>query len=50
MTGEDGVLAKAARTILSELGLNAPAPTGEDSTDDARVIDAVAAELGSGWV
>ncbi len=50
VTGEDGVLAKAARTILSELGLNAPAPTGEDSSDDARVIDAVAAELGSGWV
>ena len=50
VTGEDGVLAKTARTILSELGLNAPAPTGEDSSDDARVIDAVAAELGSGWV
>ena len=44
------LLAKVARTILSELGLNAPAATGEDSNDDARVIDAVAAELGSGWV
>lgn len=50
VTGEDGVLAKAARTILSELGLNEPAPTGEDATDDARVLDAVSAELGSGWV
>ncbi|KAA8727968.1 beta-ketoacyl synthase N-terminal-like domain-containing protein, partial [Corynebacterium phocae] len=49
VTGEDGVLAKVARQILGELGLNQPAAdTGADA--DTALFDAVEAELGAGWL
>ena len=49
VTGDSGVLAKVARTILSDLGLDAPAQVEDEDEDASRVLDAVAAELGSGW-
>lgn len=48
VTGPDGVLASAARTILDQLGLGAPFATPEASAD-AELIDLVTAELGSDW-
>ncbi|WP_275997192.1 beta-ketoacyl synthase N-terminal-like domain-containing protein, partial [Mycolicibacterium psychrotolerans] len=48
VTGPDGVLASAARTILDQLGLGAPFVT-PDSSADAELIDLVTAELGSDW-
>lgn len=51
VTGEQGVLATTARTILSSLGLSASA--GMDSLDDAdadaALFDLVSQELGSDW-
>lgn len=48
VTGPDGVLATAARTVLHQLGL---APTvDEHESPDTTVLEAVEAELGSGWV
>lgn len=48
VTGPDGVLANAARTILDQLGLSRPVTTPEPSAD-AELIDLVTAELGSDW-
>ncbi|MDY6997920.1 MAG: DUF1729 domain-containing protein, partial [Actinomycetota bacterium] len=48
VTGPDGVLASAARTILDELGLGGPLVTPETAAD-AELIDLVTAELGSDW-
>ncbi|MBX7434886.1 DUF1729 domain-containing protein [Mycobacterium sp. Y57] len=48
VTGPDGVLASAARTILDELGLGAAFTTPDESAD-AELIDLVTAELGSDW-
>ncbi len=48
VTGPDGVLASAARTILGQLGLDTPVSTPEKSTD-AELIDLVSTELGSDW-
>jgi fatty acid synthase len=48
VTGPEGVLASAARTILGQLGLDAPVSAPEKSTD-AELIDLVTAELGSDW-
>ena len=48
VTGANGVLASTARFVLSELGVAAPAvEPGED--ENAAVVAAVAAELGSDW-
>ncbi|CAM5709371.1 hypothetical protein MAUB1S_02648 [Mycolicibacterium aubagnense] len=47
VTGPNGVLAGAARMILSELGLHAPVSV-PDATD-SELIDLVTAELGSDW-
>ncbi len=48
VTGRDGVLASAARTILNQLGLDNAVSTPEASTD-AELIELVTAELGSDW-
>ncbi len=48
VTGRDGVLASAARTILNQLGLDGAVSTPEAATD-AELIDLVTAELGSDW-
>ncbi|MEZ0338789.1 fatty acid synthase subunit beta domain-containing protein [Mycobacterium sp. pV006] len=48
VTGPDGVLASAARTILDQLGLSDAVATPELATD-AELIDLVTAELGSDW-
>ena len=48
VTGRDGVLASAARTILNQLGLDNAVSTPEASTD-AELIDLVTTELGSDW-
>lgn len=48
VTGPDGVLASAARTILDQLGLGDSFATPE-ATADAELIDLVTAELGSDW-
>ncbi len=47
ITGRDGVLAKAARVILSELGLNEQLSAVEAA--DESLVDLVSAELGSDW-
>ncbi len=48
VTGRDGVLASAARLVLSQLGLDdaVSAPTGNPDTE---LIDLVTAELGADW-
>ncbi|ABM14902.1 MULTISPECIES: type I polyketide synthase [Mycolicibacterium] len=48
VTGPDGVLASAARTILDQLGLGNQFVT-PDASADAELIDLVTAELGSDW-
>ncbi|WEV66099.1 type I polyketide synthase [Bifidobacterium sp. ESL0764] len=48
VTGADGVLAKTARFVLDELDIKAPAADA-DEDDDAAVLEAVEAELGSDW-
>lgn len=48
VTGENGVLATAARTVLAQLGLSEPAP--ETPETDNTLFETVEAELGSGWV
>lgn len=48
VTGANGVLAATARFVLNELGVAAPLPQpGED--ENAAVVEAVNAELGSDW-
>ena len=49
VTGSDGVLATAARQVLHQLGLDAPAELGDPDEDGSALVDAVAAELGQGW-
>ncbi len=49
VTGENGVLAAAARGVLKQLGL-AEENYDEAETPDTELFDAVEAELGSGWV
>ena len=48
VTGSNGVLAAAARFVLNELGVAAPAPE-ESEDENAAVVAAVEAELGSDW-
>ncbi|WP_304118142.1 type I polyketide synthase [Mycolicibacterium bacteremicum] len=48
VTGPNGVLANAARTILGQLGLDNPVSAPE-TVSDADLIDLVTAELGSDW-
>ena len=48
ITGRDGVLASAARLVLSQLGLDTKVITPE-TTSDAELIDLVTAELGADW-
>ncbi|MDR7328405.1 type I polyketide synthase [Corynebacterium guangdongense] len=48
VTGENGVLATAARAVLDQLGLT-PAPV-ENEPVDTTVVEAVEAELGANWV
>ncbi|MDO4685049.1 MAG: DUF1729 domain-containing protein [Corynebacterium sp.] len=49
VTGPDGVLAGMARTILNQLGLEAPAPEATGGVDTA-LVEAVEAELGPQWL
>ena len=48
VTGNNGVLASAARLMLGQLGLDNPVSAPEAATD-AELIDLVNAELGSDW-
>ena len=48
VTGFNGVLAATARFVLNELGVAAPAPE-ESEDENAAVVAAVEAELGSDW-
>ena len=48
VTGSNGVLAATARFVLNELGVAAPAPE-ESEDENAAVVSAVEAELGSDW-
>ena len=48
ITGRDGVLASAARLVLSQLGLDPKVATPE-AASDAELIDLVTTELGSDW-
>ncbi|MGB5110672.1 MAG: fatty acid synthase subunit beta domain-containing protein [Mycobacterium sp.] len=48
VTGPNGVLANAARTILGQLGLDSPVSAPE-AVSDADLIDLVTTELGSDW-
>ena len=46
VTGPNGVLASAARLVLSELGLDSPVP--QETVSDSELIDLVTAELDAG--
>ena len=48
ITGRDGVLASAARLVLSQLGLDTKVGT-PTAASDAELIDLITAELGSDW-
>ena len=48
ITGRDGVLASAARLVLSRLGLDDPIATPRPATD-GELVELVIAELGSEW-
>ncbi|AZA08623.1 type I polyketide synthase [Corynebacterium pseudopelargi] len=51
VTGEQGVLAATARTILENLGLNDASSHDFDPNDgDAAVVELVTKELGSDWL
>lgn len=50
ITGRDGVLAKAARLVLDELGLADVPAEVESDEQAAQVLARVEAELGSDWV
>ncbi|QQM68212.1 type I polyketide synthase [Actinomyces weissii] len=54
VTGESGVLARTARTMLAALGLSAPAhldaQAGDEAATTQALVAAVDAELGSGWL
>ncbi|MCH9276756.1 DUF1729 domain-containing protein [Bifidobacterium amazonense] len=51
VTGKDGVLATAARTVLNQLGIAAPAVDfdADEAARNAAVVATVTAELGSDW-
>ncbi len=51
LTGRDGVLASAARLVLSQLGHDDPVSAGilGPAATDAELIDLVTAELGADW-
>ncbi|MBN9643853.1 DUF1729 domain-containing protein [Corynebacterium sp. CCM 8862] len=49
VTGDNGVLATAARTVLDKLGL-LPAPEAPGEPADTALLEAVEAELGAGWL
>ncbi|MCK2201588.1 type I polyketide synthase [Corynebacterium callunae] len=50
VTGKAGVLAATARTILAQLGLDAPAAAAvEESDNEQQLFDLVSRELGSDW-
>ncbi|BAU96830.1 fatty-acid synthase II [Corynebacterium suranareeae] len=49
VTGQDGVLAQAARTILTQLGLDKPATISLDDTAEEDLYELVSKELGSDW-
>ncbi|MGB9307949.1 MAG: acyltransferase domain-containing protein, partial [Mycobacterium sp.] len=48
ITGRDGVLASAARLVLSQLGVDDPIATPRLATD-VELVELVTAELGSDW-
>nr|WP_094722879.1 type I polyketide synthase [Bombiscardovia coagulans] len=48
VTGSQGLLASTARYVLDQLGLSSPVPAG-DENEDAAVVAAMEAELGSDW-
>ncbi len=54
VTGEEGVLATTARTLLDALGLadktGVPADAGDEAARTQAALEALDAELGSGWV
>ncbi len=54
VTGADGVLATTARALLDALGLadkaGVPADAGDEAAATRTAIEAIDAELGSGWV
>ncbi|WP_194948111.1 type I polyketide synthase [Actinomyces trachealis] len=54
VTGESGVLAHTARTMLAALGLSEPAhldaQAGDEAATTRALLAAVDAELGSGWL
>ena len=54
VTGEQGVLATTARTLLDALGLadkvSVPAGAGDEDAATRAALAAIDAELGSGWV
>ena len=54
VTGEQGVLATTARTVLAALGLDEPSSFDADAVSDAEatrsLVEAVDAELGTGWL
>ena len=54
VTGEDGVLATTARTVLAALGLServtVPADAGDRAAAARTLVEAVDAELGTGWL
>ncbi|AMA00941.1 type I polyketide synthase [Corynebacterium glutamicum] len=49
VTGHDGVLAQAARTILTQLGLDKPATVSVEDTAEEDLYELVSKELGSDW-
>lgn len=49
VTGEAGVLATTARTILNSLGLDTPVHQDLGEESDQSLIDLVTAELGADW-
>lgn len=51
VTGEHGVLATAARTVLNQLGISAPAVDfdADEAARNAAVVATVTAELGADW-
>lgn len=49
VTEHDGVLAQAARTILTQLGLDKPATVSVEDTAEEDLYELVSKELGSDW-
>ena len=49
VTGKAGVLAQAARAILTQLGLDKPATVSVEDTAEEDLYELVSKELGSDW-